>query len=109
MLQEHSVFLDPSGRRWRAIRRATVAIGVFTTLVGLGLVITFLIPPILPKLQAAKKAVSITKPKRTIASTRLEAQQAAARAQMTAALTRSAPPKWGCPLNPLTPPWRHLV
>lgn len=93
MRQDHSIFLDPSGRRWRAIRRATVAIGVLTTLVGLGLVITFLIPPILPKLQAAKKAVNITQPKRTIASTRLAAQQAAARAQMTAALTRSAPPK----------------
>src|ERR1035437_1289605 len=83
-----SVFLDPSGKRWRAIRRATLAAGILTTLVVLGLAITFLIPPILPNLQAAKSAVRITSTQNRLTVTRDAARKRADRQQLLAALTR---------------------
>ena len=83
-----SVFLDPSGKRWRAIRRATLAVGVLSTLVALGLAITFLIPPILPTLQAAKSAVRITPRQNRFVITRDAARKRADRQQLLAALAR---------------------
>jgi len=84
----NSVFLDPSGRRWRAIRRATLAVGILTTLVALGLAITFLIPPILPNLQAAKAAIRVTPSQNRLITTRDAARKRADRQQLLAALTR---------------------
>jgi cellulose synthase/poly-beta-1,6-N-acetylglucosamine synthase-like glycosyltransferase/peptidoglycan/xylan/chitin deacetylase (PgdA/CDA1 family)/spore germination protein YaaH len=83
-----SVFLDPSGKRWRAIRRATLALGILSTLVALGLAITFLIPPILPTLQAAKTAVRINARQNRLIVTRDAARKRADRQQLLAALTR---------------------
>ncbi len=89
-----SVFLDPSGKRWRNIRRATLAVGVLTTVIALGLAVSFLVPPILPNLQAAKKAVTGTpKGPRTVAATRDQATRAAVKQKMIAALAlKPAPP-----------------
>jgi cellulose synthase/poly-beta-1,6-N-acetylglucosamine synthase-like glycosyltransferase/peptidoglycan/xylan/chitin deacetylase (PgdA/CDA1 family)/spore germination protein YaaH len=87
-----SVFLDPSGRRWRAIQRATLVVGVFTTLVALGLGITFLIPPILPNLQTARRAVGARTTPR-LNATRIQRERAAAKRKLTTALARTpAPP-----------------
>ncbi len=87
-MPSNSVFLDPSGRRWRTIRRATLAVGIFSTLVALGLAITFLIPPILPNLQAAKSAIKITRVQNRLAVTRDALRKRADRQQLLAALTR---------------------
>ena len=43
------IFADPTGRRWRALRRAVLALGVVTTMVTLSLVVYLLVPPVLPK------------------------------------------------------------
>jgi cellulose synthase/poly-beta-1,6-N-acetylglucosamine synthase-like glycosyltransferase/peptidoglycan/xylan/chitin deacetylase (PgdA/CDA1 family)/spore germination protein YaaH len=83
-----SVFLDPSGKRWRAIRRATLALGILSTLVVLGVAITFLIPPILPTLQAAKTAVRISPRQSHFIITRDAARKRADRQQLLAALAR---------------------
>ena len=85
-----SVFLDPSGKRWRAIQRATVAMGILTTLVALGLGITFLIPPILPRLQAAKRAVGVRPPR--LNTTRSERERSLAKRKLAAALAQSPAP-----------------
>ncbi len=88
-----SIFLDPSGKRWRRIRRATLAVGILSTLVALGLAITFLIPPILPTLQAAKSAVRIKPGQNRLIVTRDAARKRADRQQLLAALARKpAPP-----------------
>src|SRR6185312_10592409 len=88
-----SVFLDPSGKRWRAIRRVTLVAGVLSTLTALGVAITFLIPPILPTLQAAKTAVRITPRQNRLIMTRDAARKRADRQQLLAALARKpAPP-----------------
>jgi peptidoglycan-N-acetylglucosamine deacetylase len=90
----NSIFLDPSGRRWRTIRRATLAVGILSTLVALGLAVSFLIPPILPNLQAAKSAVRLTPSHQNrLTITRDAARKRADRQQLLAALTRKpAPP-----------------
>jgi cellulose synthase/poly-beta-1,6-N-acetylglucosamine synthase-like glycosyltransferase/spore germination protein YaaH/peptidoglycan/xylan/chitin deacetylase (PgdA/CDA1 family) len=91
--QPNSVFLDPSGKRWRNIRRATLVAGIATTLIALGLAITFLIPPILPNLQAAKTAIRKTPTQNRLTVTRDAARKRADRQQLLAALTRKpAPP-----------------
>ena len=43
-----SVFLDPSGRRWRRVRRAGLAAGVITTFLAAVVIAGILIPPLLP-------------------------------------------------------------
>jgi spore germination protein YaaH len=89
-----SVFLDPSGKRWRNIRRATLGFSVLTTIVALGLAVSFLVPPILPNLQDARRAVTGSpKGKRLIATTRDQATRAAVKQKMIAALAiKPAPP-----------------
>ncbi|MCC7051948.1 MAG: glycosyltransferase [Gemmatimonadaceae bacterium] len=42
------VFSDPSGRRWRALRGAALGVGVATTLLTAVLILTVLVPPLLP-------------------------------------------------------------
>jgi cellulose synthase/poly-beta-1,6-N-acetylglucosamine synthase-like glycosyltransferase/peptidoglycan/xylan/chitin deacetylase (PgdA/CDA1 family)/spore germination protein YaaH len=43
------IFADPTGRRWRAVRRTVLALGVFTTLATLVLVAYLLVPPAFPQ------------------------------------------------------------
>src|SRR5471030_2638033 len=101
--QPNSVFLDPSGKRWRNIRRATLVVGIGSTLIALGLAITFLIPPILPNLQAAKSAVRVTPTQNRFVATRDAARKRADRQQLLAALTRKpAPPATHTERLPIT-------
>ncbi|MFI5311437.1 MAG: glycosyl hydrolase family 18 protein, partial [Gemmatimonadales bacterium] len=87
-----SVFLDATGKRWRRIRRASLAAGIVTTLVALGLAVTLIIPQGLPNLHEAKRAVG-SPTRKAIASTRQVAEKAAAKIRLTAALARRpAPP-----------------
>ncbi len=60
MTERAAVFIDQSGRRWRHIRRIAIVAGVVTTLIGLVLVVSILIPPLLPELHPA--AATISKP-----------------------------------------------
>jgi cellulose synthase/poly-beta-1,6-N-acetylglucosamine synthase-like glycosyltransferase/peptidoglycan/xylan/chitin deacetylase (PgdA/CDA1 family)/spore germination protein YaaH len=83
-----SVFLDPSGKRWRAIQRATLVVGVGSTIVALGLGVSFLIPPILPNLQAARLAVGIRATPR-LNTTRVQRERSAAKRKLTTALART--------------------
>ncbi len=43
------VFSDPSGRRWRTLRGAALGFGVATTLLAFVLILTVLVPPLLPR------------------------------------------------------------
>ena len=92
MRDNPSVFLDLSGRRWRAIRRLTLAGGILTTVVVLGFAVVLVVPQALPNLQEAKRAVGAPKSK-PVLSTRAAAKRAADRLRLTAALARKpAPP-----------------
>ena len=92
MSQPSSVFLDATGKRWRAIRRATLGAGIVTTLLTLGFAAVLIIPPVLPSLQEAKRAVGVQKG-HPVASTRGAAERAAAKIRLMAALVRHpAPP-----------------
>jgi len=51
------VFLDRSGRRWRRIRGGLVVLGVFTTILTLGFLVSFLFPPLLPEYRQAEESV----------------------------------------------------
>jgi peptidoglycan-N-acetylglucosamine deacetylase len=42
------VFSDPTGRRWRTLRGAALGLGVGTTLLAFVLLLTVLVPPLLP-------------------------------------------------------------
>jgi cellulose synthase/poly-beta-1,6-N-acetylglucosamine synthase-like glycosyltransferase/peptidoglycan/xylan/chitin deacetylase (PgdA/CDA1 family)/spore germination protein YaaH len=87
-----SVFLDATGKRWRRIRRATLAAGIVSTLLALGLAVTLISPQALPNLQEARRAVGVQR-RRTIVSTRQAAEKAAAKIRLMAALARKpAPP-----------------
>src|SRR5579862_425127 len=92
MADQTSVFLDSSGKRWRAIRRATLVAGIGTTLVSLGVAATLLIPQALPTLNEAKRAVGVRR-QRVIVNTRQLAEKSAAKIRLMAALARKpAPP-----------------
>ena len=45
------VFLDETGRRWRRWRLAGIGLGIFTTLVGSSVVLSVLVPPLIPRLR----------------------------------------------------------
>ena len=63
-MAEHApVFIDESGKRWRRIRRAALAVGIVTTVLGLVLAVGILAPPILPELHPSR--VSLRKPATT--------------------------------------------
>jgi len=89
---ESSVFHDPSGQRWRRIRRATVLAGVLTTLLALGVAVSFLIPQTLPTLNEASKKVGAPKPHARFTDPRLNARQEAAHSRLVAALAQHPVP-----------------
>jgi len=92
MSHDHpSVFIDPSGRRWRSVRRFAVGIGVVSTLVALGLVISIAIPPLLPSLRDARRAVGATR-RSGLTTTRSERERLTARRRLAAALTLQPSP-----------------
>ena len=91
MTVEHSavpVFLDPSGRRWRRLRRGALALGVVSTVMAGILVAGVLIPPLLP---ASSRAMMERQPTRLplVALTRAERARLAARRRLFVALARS--------------------
>jgi cellulose synthase/poly-beta-1,6-N-acetylglucosamine synthase-like glycosyltransferase/peptidoglycan/xylan/chitin deacetylase (PgdA/CDA1 family)/spore germination protein YaaH len=85
------VFLDVSGKRWRAIRRVTLGAGILTTIVALGFAVLLVEAQTLPHLREAERAVGVQK--RKVPSSRAAAAHAAAKLRLTAALARKpAPP-----------------
>jgi cellulose synthase/poly-beta-1,6-N-acetylglucosamine synthase-like glycosyltransferase/peptidoglycan/xylan/chitin deacetylase (PgdA/CDA1 family)/spore germination protein YaaH len=86
-----SIFRDPSGRRWRRIRRATLALGALTSLAGVAIVAGILIPPLLPAVAesfAIKRGLGAT-PK--LATTKRERERLVARRRLFIALQRRRP------------------
>lgn len=70
-----------------------MVVGVFSTLVAVGLAFNFLIPPILPRLQAAKQAMAPTAQPKVPRTSRTDRERAAVEAQLRYALARRpAPP-----------------
>ncbi|MCX5764628.1 MAG: glycosyltransferase [Gemmatimonadetes bacterium] len=83
-----SVFLDPSGKRWRTIQRASLAVGLLTTLFGLGIIISFLIPPVLPNLQDARAQVRAAGQTARPKTTRREREKTTAQRRLETALSQ---------------------
>jgi cellulose synthase/poly-beta-1,6-N-acetylglucosamine synthase-like glycosyltransferase/peptidoglycan/xylan/chitin deacetylase (PgdA/CDA1 family)/spore germination protein YaaH len=54
------VFLDESGRRWRRWRRGALALGIFTSIVGGSVVLSVLVPPLIPRLATNPVKLNIT-------------------------------------------------
>ena len=50
MSKSAHVFVDQSGRRWRAIRRAALATGIATTVMALVVAVSLIVPPLIPEL-----------------------------------------------------------
>src|SRR5512133_3004518 len=90
-LPSHSIFTDPSGRRWRRVRRVAVGIGTVSSLLALGLVVSILVPPLLPSIKAAR--IVVGGPRRNgFTNSRRERERLSARRRLTAALAlRPAP------------------
>ncbi len=72
------VFSDPSGRRWRTLRGAALGVGVGSTLLALILILSVLVPPLLPKTwqpEAVARAQLPRIPNRRKDPARLEARK----------------------------------
>jgi cellulose synthase/poly-beta-1,6-N-acetylglucosamine synthase-like glycosyltransferase/peptidoglycan/xylan/chitin deacetylase (PgdA/CDA1 family)/spore germination protein YaaH len=85
------VFLDPTGKRWRRIRRAALVLGALTTLAGGAIVAGILIPPLLPALTDTfhvKRNLSAV-PK--LSTTRRDRERIAAKRRLFVALERRRP------------------
>lgn len=87
------VFSEPTGRRWRRIRRGVLATWTITTLLGLGVIVAILVPPIVPILnwRSARRVLSPRLPQ--LNATRAQRELAAKRQRLYAALRANpAPP-----------------
>ncbi|MBI3792814.1 MAG: hypothetical protein HY275_18300, partial [Gemmatimonadetes bacterium] len=69
-----SVFQDPSGRRWRRLRRAAIAVGVVTSFLALVVIAGVLLPPLLPGKDWAMAPVAPRRPPKLLSSA-LEREQ----------------------------------
>ena len=49
-----AIFADPTGRRWRRVRRAAMVVGIATTCLALALVGYLLVPPALPSIPGVR-------------------------------------------------------
>lgn len=81
------IFADPTGRRWRRVRRAALAVGVATTCLALALVGYLLVPPTLPSSAGVRATRSLT----TLPTWRLTKrtrEHEAARRRLLASLAR---------------------
>lgn len=54
------IFADPTGRRWRRLRRAALSVGVATTALALALVAYLLVPPVLPSTPGVRANRALT-------------------------------------------------
>ncbi|MEO7714343.1 MAG: glycosyltransferase [Gemmatimonadaceae bacterium] len=85
------VFVDPSGRRWRRVRGTALVAGVATTLLAALLVVTVLLPPILPAVAGTRADRELGAAPRW-AGTRARREHLAARRRLFAALDQERPP-----------------
>jgi cellulose synthase/poly-beta-1,6-N-acetylglucosamine synthase-like glycosyltransferase/spore germination protein YaaH/peptidoglycan/xylan/chitin deacetylase (PgdA/CDA1 family) len=101
------VFLDPTGTRWRRIRRIALAVGIATTLLALVVVVGVLVPPLLP-LWSGDVAALTNAPPHASATSRRARERLAARRRLLLALGSARRPPAGLrpELLPLKPPSR---
>ena len=79
------VFIDPSGLRWKRVRRFAVWVGILSTLLALGLVVSIIIPPLLPQLRDARRVTGSLK-RTGLVTSRSERERVVARRRLAAAL-----------------------
>jgi cellulose synthase/poly-beta-1,6-N-acetylglucosamine synthase-like glycosyltransferase/peptidoglycan/xylan/chitin deacetylase (PgdA/CDA1 family)/spore germination protein YaaH len=84
----NSVFLDPSGRRWRRLRFAALATGVVTTLLAALVVASIFVPPLLPEWRADRSVTRLP----ALLTTRKARERLAARRRLFAAMGRRRAP-----------------
>jgi peptidoglycan-N-acetylglucosamine deacetylase len=87
----HSVFSDPTGRRWRRARRLALVAGVGTTILAAVVVVAVLSPPPLPVLAPGAAGASALSRAPTLATSRVMRARLAARRRLYAALHRHRP------------------
>ena len=80
-----AVFLDPTGTRWRRIRRIALAVGIATTILALVVVVGVLIPPLLPVWSGDVTALTSPAP-HAAATSRQARERLAARRRLLLAL-----------------------
>ena len=86
------IFTDPTGRRWKHVRRVAVGIGVVSSLLALGLVVSIIIPPLLPSMRNARQAVGANK-RSGLITTRSDRERLSIRRHLAAALTMQPAPR----------------
>ena len=86
-----SVFQDPSGRRWRVVRRVALGVGVVTSLLALVVIAGVLLPPLLPGVEWKMEPIAPSRVPR-LTTLRLERERLQARAQLRRAIDRTQPP-----------------
>jgi cellulose synthase/poly-beta-1,6-N-acetylglucosamine synthase-like glycosyltransferase/peptidoglycan/xylan/chitin deacetylase (PgdA/CDA1 family)/spore germination protein YaaH len=102
-----AVFLDPTGTRWRRIRRIALAVGITTTLLALVMVIGVLVPPLLPIWSGDVSALTSAAP-HPVATSRQARERLAARRRLLLAVAGGRPPAAGLhpEFLPVKPPRR---
>jgi cellulose synthase/poly-beta-1,6-N-acetylglucosamine synthase-like glycosyltransferase/peptidoglycan/xylan/chitin deacetylase (PgdA/CDA1 family)/spore germination protein YaaH len=86
------IFIDPSGQRWRRVRRIALGFGVISSLLALGLVISIVIPPLLPSMREAQRTVRGAT-RNGFTSSRSERERLSARRRLLAALAIHPAPR----------------
>ena len=85
-----AVFADPTGRRWRTVRRTALAGGVITTVFALAVVGYLLVPPSLPTWTLGTRRSQGLTAAPTLLGTRAAREHAAARRKLFASIERVA-------------------
>jgi cellulose synthase/poly-beta-1,6-N-acetylglucosamine synthase-like glycosyltransferase/peptidoglycan/xylan/chitin deacetylase (PgdA/CDA1 family)/spore germination protein YaaH len=85
-----AVFLDPTGTRWRRIRRIALAVGITTTLLALVVVVGVLVPPLLPIWSGDVAALTTAAP-HAASTSRQARERVAARRRLLLALGGGRP------------------
>jgi cellulose synthase/poly-beta-1,6-N-acetylglucosamine synthase-like glycosyltransferase/peptidoglycan/xylan/chitin deacetylase (PgdA/CDA1 family)/spore germination protein YaaH len=85
-----AVFLDPTGTRWRRIRRIALAVGITTTVLALVVVVGVLVPPLLPLWSGDVAALTTAAP-HAAATSRRARERLAARRRLLLALGGGRP------------------
>ncbi len=84
------VFLDESGRRWRRVRAAGLGIGIVSSIAGGMVVLSLLVPPLIPRLVTNPVKLNVTP---RIATSKAERAQMEKKLELWFALERQhAPP-----------------
>ena len=111
-----AVFRDPTGLRWRRVRRVAVALGIASTILGAALVIGILVPPTLPGLAAGLRAPGVLGSLPRLAINRTERARLAARQRLFSAIGQPPPeakrgplPLWRAAAARATQPGRSIT